>query len=181
MIQIFKSAVKPQAHYVEYDPLYPVIAEEIGRKIRSQRHGLQIEHVGSTAVVGCGGKGIIDLLAIYPEGELDSTREYLLSLGLVRQGPEFKNPWRDERPMLLGWYQYNGKDYLVYVHVVSQSNPEIQRFRLFRERLSSNPAFLSNYNAEKKRIIDEGVQDTDVYAQLKRPVIREILGAEHQL
>jgi GrpB-like predicted nucleotidyltransferase (UPF0157 family) len=181
MDKIFKSAIKPQAHYVDYDPLYPVVAQEIERKIISQRHNLQMEHIGSTAVFGCGGKGILDLLAIYPEGELDSTRDYLLSLGLVKQGPEFKNPWPNHRPMLLGWYPHNGKEYLVYVHVVAQGKPEIQRFLLFRERLSSTPTFLSNYVAEKKRIVDEGVQDTDVYAQLKRPVIHEILGAQHQL
>ena len=181
MDEIFKPATKPDAHYFEYDPLYPVIAQAIERKIRSQRHHLCVEHVGSTAVVGCGGKGIIDLLAIYSEGEFDSTRDYLLSLGLVMQGPEFANAWPKSRPMLLGWYVHSNKNYLVYVHVVAQSNPEIQRFRLFRERLSSSPALLNNYIAEKKRIIGEGVQDTDAYARLKRPIIHEVLGAEHKL
>src|SRR4028119_2093918 len=100
MDEIFKPATKPDAHYVEYDPLYPVVAQEIADKITNPRHGLCVEHIGSTAVVGCGGKGIIDLMAIYPEGELDSTRNYLLSLGLVTQGTEFKNAWPMSRPML---------------------------------------------------------------------------------
>jgi GrpB-like predicted nucleotidyltransferase (UPF0157 family) len=180
MEKIFKPATKPSAHYVDYDPLYPVIAQAIERKVRSQRPQLCVEHIGSTAVVGCGGKGIIDLMAIYPEGELDSTTGYLLSLGLVRQGPEFANPWPKNRPMLLGWHLHCAKEYLVYVHVVAQSNPEIQRFRLFRERLSSSPALLNSYIAEKKRIVSEGVQDTDVYARLKRPIIHEVLDADHK-
>jgi GrpB-like predicted nucleotidyltransferase (UPF0157 family) len=181
MEKIFKPATKPSAHYVDYDPLYPVIAGAIERKMRSQRPHLCVEHIGSTAVVGCGGKGIIDLLAIYPEGLLDSTTDYLLWLGLVSQGPEFANPWPTSRPMLLGWYLHCAKEYLVYVHVVAQSNPEIQRFRLFQERLSSSPALLINYIKQKKRIIGEGILDTDVYARLKRPIIHEILGADHKL
>lgn len=53
-----------------------------------------------------GGKGVIDLLALYLDGTLEETKRWLLGLGLARPGAEFSRPWSESRPMHLGWYQY---------------------------------------------------------------------------
>lgn len=55
------------------------------------------------------------------------------------------------------------------------------RFRLFRDRLSSDAGLLAAYCEVKRRIISDGVTDTDEYAVRKRQIVHQILGADHQL
>ncbi len=61
-LMIVRPARKPRAEYVEYDPLYPEVAERVIE--HASRCGVAIEHVGSTSVPGCGGKGVVDLVAL---------------------------------------------------------------------------------------------------------------------
>jgi GrpB-like predicted nucleotidyltransferase (UPF0157 family) len=53
--------------------------------IHGQLPEVIVEHVGSTAVPGCAGKGAIDLLVPYREGELEPVKEILEQLGFQRQ------------------------------------------------------------------------------------------------
>ena len=48
--------------------------------------GLRVEHIGSTSVPGCAGKGIIDLMVLYPVGGLEHARQVLDSLGVSNAG-----------------------------------------------------------------------------------------------
>jgi GrpB-like predicted nucleotidyltransferase (UPF0157 family) len=45
--------------------------------------------VGSTSVPGCAGKGVIDLMVVYPPGHLDDTKAVLADLGFQRQLSSF--------------------------------------------------------------------------------------------
>jgi GrpB-like predicted nucleotidyltransferase (UPF0157 family) len=177
----FTPASKPAAEFVPYDPLYAEVADRAIAIISTSCPTLQIEHVGSTAVPGCAGKGVIDLIAIYEGERLQAAVDGLLSVGLQRQGPEFARRWPESRPMLLGHLEHRSTPFLVYVHVVRSENPEIRRFRIFRERLRADPDLVARYAAEKKAIVEVGIADTDEYAVRKRPIIHEILGDDHTL
>ena len=65
------------AEFRAYDPELTQTARLLQGAIRSVEPKLQVEHVGSTAVPGCGGKGIIDLAILYPEGFLARARAVL--------------------------------------------------------------------------------------------------------
>jgi len=138
-----------------------------------------IEHIGSTAIPECPGKGIVDLMALYPEESLDVVKEFFLTIGFQRQGKEFKNRFPDSRPVMMGTFEYANKSFLVYIHVIQKDSYEALRFPIFRDRLASNTELLSAYITEKKRIISEGVLDTDDYAEMKQSIIRLILGSEY--
>lgn len=142
---------------------------------------LTLEHVGSTAVPGCGGKGVIDVLALYRDGSLEAAKAYLLELGFGRQGAEFANPWPASRPMYLGAYRWSGHPFLIYCHVVSSASEEVRRFREFRDRLTGDPALVADYCTAKRTILADGVRDTGDYAVRRRPVILRILGNVHAL
>jgi GrpB-like predicted nucleotidyltransferase (UPF0157 family) len=86
---IFKRASKPIAQYHEWDPRYAEVVRCLLSDLGPLPAGVAIEHVGSTAVPGCGGKGIIDLLALYLASAIEETKAWLLVLGLSRQGAEF--------------------------------------------------------------------------------------------
>ena len=103
---VFEGASKPNAGYRDWDLRMPELVRCLMSEMGLGPEGVTIEHVGSTAVVDCGGKGIIDLLALYPDGALDDTKAWLLTLGLGRQGPEFSRTWPESRPMYLGSYRH---------------------------------------------------------------------------
>src|SRR5438552_15691600 len=68
-----------------YDPRAAEVAQKIGELITTQLLTLIVEHVGSTAVPGCAGKGIVDLMVLYPERQLEAARDALYALGFQRQ------------------------------------------------------------------------------------------------
>lgn len=175
---VIEPANKPKAEYREWDPRYPQVVDALLRDLRPLPAYLEIEHIGSTAIQGCGGKGVIDLLGLYSEGRLVETKAYLLGIGFGRQGPEFARPWPEERPMYLGNYRWANEPFLIYLHVVCHNSPEIARFRLFLDRLRQNPDLVGEYSAQKHAIIAEGVDDTDEYRIRKRRIIHKILAAQ---
>jgi GrpB-like predicted nucleotidyltransferase (UPF0157 family) len=179
--KIFEPASKPLAGYREWDSLYPEVVRSLMPQLGQPRTDVTFEHVGSTAVAGCGGKGVIDLLALYLDGALDEAKSWLLSLGLVGQGTEFSRAWPESRPMYLGWYQYGGKQWLVYVHVVNSASDEVRRFRDFRDLLAGSAELIAEYCELKRSIVTSGVSDTDEYAARKRSFFRSALGARHGL
>jgi GrpB-like predicted nucleotidyltransferase (UPF0157 family) len=166
---------KPPASFEPYDPRAPRVAAGIIAAAASCLQEVPLEHIGSTAVEGCPGKGIIDLMALYPEGCLELAVAMLRALGFQRQGKEFRNRFPDERPVMMGTCDFDGTPFLAYVHVIRKDAGEAGRFRIFRDRLAADGDLRTRYVAEKKRIIASGVVDTDDYAIEKQAVIEAIL------
>jgi GrpB-like predicted nucleotidyltransferase (UPF0157 family) len=180
-VTIFQHASKPTAEYREWDPRYAEVVTALLSDLGPPPAGTAIEHVGSTAIPGCGGKGIIDLLALFPHDGLKETKTWLLSQGLSPQGPEFSRTWPESRPMYLAQYLFRGHPFLIYVHVVRRDSDEVRRFRQFRDLLRGRPELIAEYSSLKKQILAMGVRDTDEYAVQKRPFMRKALGAGHAL
>jgi GrpB-like predicted nucleotidyltransferase (UPF0157 family) len=180
-VTIFRRATKPSANFRAWDPRYPDVVASLVAAVGERPAGVTLEHVGSTSIPGCGGKGVIDLIALYPAGALETAKTWLFSLGLITQGPEFARAWGDTRPMYLGSYVHDHEPFLVYVHVVCALSDEVRRFRDFRQTLSSSPALVEAYVTLKHEILADGVTDTDEYSVRKRPFMRQVLGDLHHL
>ena len=54
----------------EYDPRSAEVARKVAALIEPHLPGAWVEHVGSTSVTGCAGKGVVDLMLLYPDGQL---------------------------------------------------------------------------------------------------------------
>ena len=180
-MNFFTPARKVEAAYHNWHSGYLLAAAHIIDITGCAPHPGTFEHVGSTAVPGCGGKGVMDMLYLYPAGALNDSVTYLLDLGLVRQGDEFAHRWPDSRPMLLGTVMHDSQEYVVYVHVVASESDEVRRFRQFRSLLCESPAHVERYNETKKGIVAMGIINTDQYVVMKRPIMHEILGPAHAL
>jgi GrpB-like predicted nucleotidyltransferase (UPF0157 family) len=118
-------------------------------------------------------------MALYAKGQLNIVKKLFLAMGFQRQGKEFKNRFPDSRPVMMGIFEYDNKSFLVYIHVIQKDSYEAVRFRIFRDRLASHTDLLSAYITEKKRIIAEGINDTDDYAKMKQSIIKQILGSDY--
>jgi len=170
---------KPMAKFHPYDRRAPLVAKYFKNKIELYMPEITIEHIGSTAIRGCPGKGVIDLMALYPNDYLGIVSALLLTMGFQRQGMEFRNRFPDERPVMMGTYEYDNTSFLVYIHIIHEDSYEAVRFLIFRDRLRNDSELLSAYITEKQRIISEGVTDTDKYAEMKHSIVQRILGDDY--
>ena len=116
-----------RVEYLPYDPESPRVANGIAKLIIQSGSQLQVEHIGSTAVPGCWGKGIIDMLTVYPPGGLAEARRALDGLGFHRQAGAEAFP--ESRPMRVGSVRYFGRTYRTHVHVIEAGAGEAARPR----------------------------------------------------
>jgi GrpB-like predicted nucleotidyltransferase (UPF0157 family) len=153
------------AVYREWDPQSPTVARAVGDLIEAAMPESVVEHVGSTAVPGLGGKGVLDLALIYPPGQIASARDALHSLGFQRQTT--RDPFPEERPMRVGSIQWNGSRYRLHVHVISADSAEVHDLLTFRDSLRADAERRDAYAQLKRGILAGGVTDSLDYWKAK--------------
>jgi GrpB-like predicted nucleotidyltransferase (UPF0157 family) len=150
---------------VDYDPRSAEVARRVAERITARLPRVTVEHIGSTAVPDCAGKGIVDLMVVYPDGQLERVKETLARLGFQRQTVGFLHP--ETRPMRVGTLEHQGRVFPMHVHVLASSSPEVAQLRAFRDRLCADPKLVAAYVARKKEIIAAGVTDPAAYTRMK--------------
>ncbi len=161
------------AEFRVYDPAVVGIAEQIGMLIQGKEPKLKVEHVGSTAVPDCGGKGIIDLAVLYPEGLLARAKAVLDELSFHRQsGPE---PFPEARPMRVGCVRHKRRRYRVHAHVLALGSEEHEQMVWFRDALRCDAALKHSYEVKKQAILEAGIQDALGYCKAKGVFVAETL------
>jgi GrpB-like predicted nucleotidyltransferase (UPF0157 family) len=158
----------------DYDPRAAEVARRVGSLIEARLPGIVVEHVGSTAVPGCPGKGVVDLMVLYPPGRLAGARDGLDALGFQRQaGPD---PWPEDRPMRVGSLGHDGDRFLLHAHVLAAGSAEVAGLRAFRDRLRADPDLVARYVACKRAILASGVTDPVAYSVRKGRFVEGVLG-----
>jgi len=160
--------------YVEYDPDAIGAAADAVALIESAVPWLEVEHIGSTAVPDCAGKGIVDLMALYPAGKLEATREAIDRIGFQRQKAGHIFP--EERPMRVGAIQHAGKRYRLHLHLIGMDSPEKESLRRFRDALRADPALRDAYQARKRAILRSGLREPKDYTHAKGEFINAVIG-----
>jgi GrpB-like predicted nucleotidyltransferase (UPF0157 family) len=153
------------------------VAARLAALIRERLPHAMVEHIGSTAVPGCAGKGVIDLmLAYHDEQELAAINGALYALGFQDQ----RNPHRfpESRPMRLGTLMHEGDAFLVHVHVIPADSGELAEQRAFRDRLRGDRALMAAYVAQKRAIIAAGMTQGIEYTERKGRFIEAVLARE---
>jgi len=159
-----------------WDARAPEVAHRIAALIATALPETTVEHIGSTAVPGCDGKGIVDLLLLYPPGRLAAARAALDALGFQRQpGPD---PWPEERPMRVGAVRHDGDRFRLHVHVVAADSPEAGWETAFRDRLRADQRLVAAYVARKRELLAAGVTEGNDFAEAKGPFIEGVMGAK---
>jgi GrpB-like predicted nucleotidyltransferase (UPF0157 family) len=163
---------------VEPDPTwaqrYTVLAADILAAVGDQ--GLDIQHVGSTAVPGLPAKPIIDIdLTVQDPTDEAAYVPCLEVLGFVH--------WLTEP----SWHEHRLLKHLdeprVHLHVFGPDCPEVIRHRMFRDWLIAHPEDLDRYAAAKRLAASQMVATGDDngalgfgmrYNRIKEPVVHEI-------
>jgi GrpB-like predicted nucleotidyltransferase (UPF0157 family) len=148
----------------DWNPRAVEVAGRLAATIVSKMPSLSVEHIGSTAVPGCAGKGIVDLMVLYPAGDLEQARGVLDALGFQKQNS--RDPWPEERPMRVGAIEHAGELFQIHAHAIAADAEEAAVLRGFRDRLRGDAALLA-YVAEKRGILGRGVTDSLDYCIAK--------------
>ncbi len=174
MSQIKTYAILPPA-YIEYDPATPDVASRVGALVEAAAPWTRVEHIGSTAIPGCAGKGVVDLVALYPRGKLEATRAAIDGLGFQpqRTGHEFP----DERPMRVGAIDFAGHTYRLHVHIVAADSDEAIALRRFRDMLCADSELRDAYQARKRAILESGTSSSADYTHAKGEFVNAVIGS----
>jgi GrpB-like predicted nucleotidyltransferase (UPF0157 family) len=131
-----------------------------------------IQHVGSTAVPGLGGKGIIDIAIAIDKKDVTATSRKLQDLGyeLREKGsaPErlfFRIDLPDEEESIRRYH----------VHLSFFESREWKQLLAFREYLKNHPEDAEKYADLKKKAVEEANEDGEEYRRLKGAIFEKIL------
>ena len=161
------------AAFLEYDPRWAEVAALLIQVIEELNSRLHVDHIGSSAVPDCRGKGIIDLAVTYGEGEIEAAKAALDSLGFQQQGG--RDPWPEDRPMRIAAITALGATFQVHAHVIPFQGREHRELIALRDSLRSYPELRHAYENDKRRIIESGVTDSLEYSNAKGPFIASML------
>jgi GrpB-like predicted nucleotidyltransferase (UPF0157 family) len=154
------------------DPHAPEVARRLIALIATRWPATPAEHIGSTAVPGLAGKGIVDLLMPAPPAHIPAITQALLQLGFQPQHPAAFPP---TRPMLWGTFRHRATEYRVHVHVVPADDPEVAAMRGLRDALRADPVLRRRYVALKRAIVAGGPADPVAFTKAKHDWIAATL------
>jgi 5-(carboxyamino)imidazole ribonucleotide synthase len=166
------------ATVLPWDPGFPEVADAVASMVRQRRPDLAVEHIGSTAVPGLPGKGVVDLAIATAPDDVPVVAALLRELGFGPQpGPD---PWPASRPMLVGSMVRGETTFRLHVHV--QPGPEeLARDVAFRDALRGDPDLTRAYADLKVGIVEGGLNEGHQYTYQKQAWIADVqrrLGVE---
>lgn len=167
--EVRPAAVRP------WDPRSMAVANRVIGLIVPRIPEAIVEHIGSTAVAGCDGKGVIDLMLIYPTGALDRAKSAVDELGFQRWEAPGAHP--DSRPVRIGAIEHDGTVFRIHVHLLEAGMAEVEEQRAFRDRLRADPQLVAEYIATKQEIIERGITWGPSFGEAKSAFIRANRGA----
>lgn len=155
------------------DPRAPEVAAAVADLIVSAVPDGRAEHIGSTAVTGLPGTGIVDLLILVAEGEVVAAGERLARHGFQRPGG-VRRP-AAHAPTLVGSVDWRGRRHPLHLHVIAASDQEVREIVGFRDALRADPRLRRAYAVEKRRLVDAGVVEPHLHVRERSPFIDGVL------
>jgi len=163
-----------QAVVRPWDPNVLDVAARVIAIIVAARPDLDVEHIGSTAVPGLPGKGIVDLGTEADPADIPVITTAMYALGFGPQpGPD---PWPPTRPMHVGSVIDGGIEYRIHFHVHPRGTGDLDKDLRFRDALRADPALVEGYTRIKQEIVDRagGPLDGVIYQAEKGGWILEV-------
>lgn len=155
-----------------YSKIFPELFEKEKQRIVSQVPAIiAIEHVGSTAVPGLGGKGIIDIAIATEKRNIEAISTKLQKLGYEFR-PAYSTPERLYFVIYLPDPEEETRRY--HIHLTYPENPEWKKFLGFRDYLRNHPKEAHEYGEIKKKAALDANHDGAKYRKMKESIIENI-------
>jgi GrpB-like predicted nucleotidyltransferase (UPF0157 family) len=160
-----------------YNDLFPSLFNKERERIayRLAKDAL-IEHVGSTAIPGLGGKGIIDIAIAVDKPFMDSSKTALQELRYEFR-PSFSTPDRFYFIIYLPDPEEAKRRY--HIHLTYPESKEWKELIGFRDYLRQHPEWLQEYSELKKQAALEANHKGELYRKIKEPMFEKIRSLTH--
>ena len=159
------------ASVLPWDPRTTTVAETVTALVGERRPDLVVEHIGSTAVPGLPGKGIVDLVIATEPDDVPLVADMLFDLGF---GPQpGQDPFPPTRPMLVGSMVVDGTLFRIHLHVQPRGD-EVVRDLAFRDALRADPELMAAYADLKTQIVAGGHHQSFQYTYRKQAWIADV-------
>ncbi len=156
---------------VKYNPKWPELFREERKKILVKIVGLgiQVEHIGGTAVPGLGAKPIIDIM-IGIEGLSDAEKciTLLEEIGYILKAKSVEDV--SERKALAK--SINGTK--IHIYIVEANTDNWEKNILFRNYLLAHPETAKEYNKLKVELAKNYKNDQIAYTKGKAKFIKKV-------
>lgn len=131
----------------------------------------KIEHIGSSAITGLGGKGIVDIVIGTAKSKIPLAKNKL-----AESKWEFRAiASKPKRLFFRADYPYKKQKRRVHLHLVEYLGQEWQSMINFRDYLKSHPNQIIKYEKIKKAAVAKAKGDGEKYRKFKEGFITEIL------
>ena len=155
----------------EYRDFFVLEKNKITKALGSR---VKIEHIGSTAVAGLGGKGILDIMIGVVRLKMETAKKRL-----EKAGYEFREKASyPERLFFRIDYFYKNKKRRVHLHLVKFNSQEWKKIIGFRDYLLGHPEAVQQYIQVKKEAVKKALGDGKKYRKYKEKFIKNILKKE---
>lgn len=152
-----------------YDKRFPKLFQKVKDRILHVLGDCEIHHIGSTAVPGLGGKGIIDTLIALDdwEGEEDVVKK------LKKLGYKHVHPKEKGRVFLskVGPTKFGD----IHLHLVKKGSRAYKERLVFRNYLRTHPKEAEGYFKLKLKWLKQDKNNREKYGLLKENYMRQIL------
>lgn len=155
-----------------YSPLFPeLFLKEKNRIASDLAQAACIEHIGSTAVPGLGGKGVIDIGIAVERKDMESVCKELQEIGY-----EFRHTYSTPDRYYLITYLADSEEpsRRYHIHLTYPENKEWREFLAFRDYLITHPKEKQEYAEIKEQSALDANGEGEKYRNLKEPFIDKI-------
>jgi GrpB-like predicted nucleotidyltransferase (UPF0157 family) len=139
--------------------------------VTSKLQGVELVHIGSTAIADLRGKPMLDIAAITIRADLREEQRQFEGLGFHRRAV-----WvdRDDKPYVCASVKYGGRLYNVNIHICHRHDPVHRGSLGFMRILSQRPDLRRQYEEAKDRAHAIDPKNPEVYNREKEAVIQAI-------
>lgn len=161
---------------VDYNPLWPQMYEEEKTRIQNAigEYLIDIQHVGSTSILGLSSKPIIDIMAVIKNVSLvKQCVKPLEALDYLYQG-ERGIPGRHffRKPI-----DISQRGCAYHLHMLEKGHDQWAMYQLFREYMLLHPESVQQYDMLKRELAAQYGSDRIGYTEAKAPFVKSIIRA----
>lgn len=162
----------PQLKLISYNRNSPKIFKKEKRRISKAIGVNDIHHIGSTAVPGLGGKGIVDIMI----GIKDWKKAKIIIGKLKAIGFKHIHPKEKGRIFLSKHRQATPDN--IHLHLVKKDSKQYQELLAFRDYLRKNKKEVKRFFKLKKEWLKEAKGDRVKYNKLKEKYVKAMFDDE---
>lgn len=156
-----------------YNPAFVKFFEKEKERLSSFLSGdYKIEHIGSTAIPGLGGKGIIDIMIAVPKDQMETFSKQAQKAGYIFR-PQASV--KDRLFLRTDYPEDFEKEKVFHIHITYPESTDWKNALAFRDYLRTHQDDLNRYAKAKKKAAQEANEDTETYMSIKESILREIL------